>query len=660
MPHDSLQKSISDLGRWKSELVHTIDKYRQWLNQSGLATAETELRIHDVISAVRSDRLTIAFVAEFSRGKTELINSIFFADYKRRLLPSTVGRTTMCPTELFYDNELNSAYISLLPIETRSEDSSIAELKNDPNSWVRYQLDVDAPDQMAQTLKEIVKTKAVPLEKAKELGLYTEENSEEAPPEEVEIPVWRHAMISFPHPLLEQGLVILDTPGLNALGTEPELTLSMLPSAQAVVFVLSADTGVTRSDLDMWQYYIKGASELNQKGVIATLNKIDALWDEMMSDEEVNNAIEAQRSSTAAMLGLDPLNVLTVSAQKALLAKTRGDDALLEKSRLLQLEMKLANEIVPIKQQLVQDQVLRIIGNLMNQNRDILQGRLDKIRNHLNSLSGLSGRNTDVIKHLTQKTQEQQLTYNKNMKLLQSCKRTLAQQSAAIMNELSLEAFDYLITKTRREMMESWTTVGLKKGMQTFFHGLRDTMQVVARQTKETHELVKSVYEKFHQDHDLPELEVPMFDMKKYFDQMEQLYKQEEEFRNSPVTTMTEQSFVVKKFFVSIVSHARETFYRAHQEADAWLKDLMAPLISQIHMHKELLEQHLETLCKITETKDSLTKKITDLETMTAKLKEQLDQLLTIEKQLNIACGKTADSSPSASGSTSTPATETA
>ena len=38
---------------------------------------------------------------------------------------------------------------------------------------------------------------------------------------------------------LRQGLRILDTPGLNALGSEPELTLSMLPSAQAIIFLLA-------------------------------------------------------------------------------------------------------------------------------------------------------------------------------------------------------------------------------------------------------------------------------------------------------------------------------------------------------------------------------------------------------------------------------------
>jgi hypothetical protein len=52
----------------------------------------------------------------------------------------------------------------------------------------------------------------------------------------VEVPRWRHAVINFPHPLLKQGLVILDTPGLNAIGAEPELTLSLLPNAHAVLF----------------------------------------------------------------------------------------------------------------------------------------------------------------------------------------------------------------------------------------------------------------------------------------------------------------------------------------------------------------------------------------------------------------------------------------
>ncbi|WP_419588817.1 hypothetical protein, partial [Thiolapillus sp.] len=40
---------------------------------------------------------------------------------------------------------------------------------------------------------------------------------------------WRLAHLNYRHPLLAQGLRILDTPGLNAISSEPELTYEILP-----------------------------------------------------------------------------------------------------------------------------------------------------------------------------------------------------------------------------------------------------------------------------------------------------------------------------------------------------------------------------------------------------------------------------------------------
>src|SRR3569833_4132642 len=83
--------------RWKAEVAHAIEEYKQWLDDHRMSTPEIELRIYDSLNSLRGARLVIAFVAEFSRGKTELINAIFFSDYQRRLLPSDAGRTTKGP-----------------------------------------------------------------------------------------------------------------------------------------------------------------------------------------------------------------------------------------------------------------------------------------------------------------------------------------------------------------------------------------------------------------------------------------------------------------------------------------------------------------------------------------------------------------------------------
>src|SRR3569833_3338165 len=139
----------------------------------------------------------------------------------------------------------------------------------------------------------------------------------------VEVPAWRYAMGNFPHPLLQAGLTILDTPGLNALGAEPELTLSVIPNAHAVMYLLATDTGVTRSDLEIWQKHVHRHSNYH----VAVLNKIDMLWDELKSDAEVQATIERQAEETARVLKLPRSRVFTVSAQKALAATIRGGGA---------------------------------------------------------------------------------------------------------------------------------------------------------------------------------------------------------------------------------------------------------------------------------------------------------------------------------------------
>ena len=100
---------------------------------------------------MREDKLIVAFVAEFSRGKSELINAIFFADFGARLLPATAGRTTMCPTELLFD-ATRPPSIRLLPIETRLKDATVEEFRNYADEWATFPLDLSDAGKMSEAL----------------------------------------------------------------------------------------------------------------------------------------------------------------------------------------------------------------------------------------------------------------------------------------------------------------------------------------------------------------------------------------------------------------------------------------------------------------------------------------------------------------------------
>lgn len=126
---------------WRKTLTQSIEQYRQWINEEELSDAQLEQRIDYLLERLGEDKLIVAFVAEFSRGKSELINAIFFASYRMRLLPSSAGRTTMCPTELLYDKSKPNA-IMLLPIETRLTDVSTTEYKRYIDEWTVIPFDV--------------------------------------------------------------------------------------------------------------------------------------------------------------------------------------------------------------------------------------------------------------------------------------------------------------------------------------------------------------------------------------------------------------------------------------------------------------------------------------------------------------------------------------
>jgi Dynamin family len=359
----AIAQSLDALATWRSTLErHVTQLGRSLVEQDLLDDADAA-----VLTALRerlsSERLVLAFVAEFSRGKSELINAIFFADAGRRVLPASPGRTTMCPVELRYEANLPPR-LMLLPIETRLKGFSLAELRPRDDFWLTVPLDPKNPQSLSESLAAVTRTRRVTVDEAIALGFWSHEQPEDNPPQSedgsVEIPAWRHAVINYPHPLLERGLVVIDTPGLNAVGAEPELTLGLLPSAHAVVFVLAADTGVTRSDLTIWRQHL-GQASLER---FVVLNKIDALVDPLGTHAEVQAQIVQQCDTTAEMLGVAPHRIFPLSARDALASRVAGDAAGLARSRLPPLEAALATELLPRRQELLLQSALGVVEQL--------------------------------------------------------------------------------------------------------------------------------------------------------------------------------------------------------------------------------------------------------------------------------------------------------
>lgn len=630
----SFSEQLAHFKRWRDDLAQAIADYQSWVEGQGLTDGEQDLRAYELIETLHSDKLTVALVAEFSRGKTELLNAIFFSDYKQRLLPSSAGRTTMCPTELRWD-EKDGPCVKLLPIETRKTALTISEYKRTPVHWTtQHILKLSSAEEVREALSEITKTKKVSIREAQELGLYDSRTQAQkpAPNETIEVPVWRHAIVNFPHPLLKQGLVVLDTPGLNALGVEPELTLNTLANAQAILFVLAADTGVTKTDLEVWTNHVntvKGNSHL------IALNKIDILWDELHDEAAVAKSIARQIEETARVLHVDRKSIFPVSAQKGLVAKIRGDQALTEKSGLPVLEHKLSEDMIPSRHMLIRNRIVHEISGRVESSRALLESKLTDVNRQLSDLKALSGRNLDAIQKMVARMRQEKQKYDKELEGFQLTRAALSRQAQILLGHLSMKSLDELISKTRVGMNDTWTTRGLKSGMSTFFAGTLERMEKVNKEADEIRKVVEAIYSRLHTEYGLARIIPPRLSLLPFVMEFKKLEEKANEFRESPVTVMTEQHFVIKRFFITLVSQAHHIFNECNTASKNWFQAAVNPVFAQIQQHKTMIDRSFEALKKIHENMDSLGERIAELEEVRKGLEDQMKTTDTLLERIH-------------------------
>jgi hypothetical protein len=505
--HHPIVERLDALARWREQIGRPLGELGTLLAEQDLLGEGDAAVLAALQDRLASDTLMLAFVAEFSRGKSELINAMFFGDTGRRVLPATPGRTTMCPVELRHD-PASPPHLRLLPIETRLLGLSLSELRSRDTAWEVMPLDPADAEGTAQTLAAVTQTRRVSIAEAAALGFWRDPlapgDDGQTPPRSdafddnppvgadgrVEIPAWRHALIDYPHPLLQRGLVVIDTPGLNAIGAEPELTLSLLPSAHAVVFVLAADTGVTRSDLEVWRQHLGGAAVQRY----AVLNKIDTLADPMASAEQVRSQIERQRESAAGTLGLPVGRVFPLSARAALAARVAGDETALAASGVPALEQALAGDLLPRRREGIATAVTALLGAMEATAHRRLADRRRQLAEQRLELRGLRGKSSGKLRLMMGRVDQDSADFERCVGRLAALRAVQHKLLRSAMARLSSDSLRRKMAPLDACLGARALLPGSRAGFERLFDQLQTVLTAVQREADEMHQMLEVSY----------------------------------------------------------------------------------------------------------------------------------------------------------------------
>ncbi len=617
----SLLNRLESLAQWRSRVDAAAVELGRWLTEHDLIGDAERSQIAALRERLASDRLRLAFVAEFSRGKSELINAIFFADTGRRILPATPGRTTMCPVELAWDPD-REPELSLLPIETRLRGLTLADLRGRDEPWNRVRLDPGNAQALAQSMAEVTRTRRVTVDEARALGLWDDENPADNPPRlsdgRVDVPAWRHAVINYPHPLLKRGLSVLDTPGLNAIGAEPELTLNLLPSAHAVVFLLAADAGVTRSDLSVWKDHL-GARALER---FVVLNKIDTLVDPLSTAAEVERQIENQRADTARTLEIGVDRVFPLSARDALTGRLERNHDLLARSRLLALESALSENLLPRQREMLAEAASLTLEALRLGASRRLSDRRRQNAEEMLELRGLKGKSGGKIRLMLERVKDESEEFERCLARLQALRSVQAKMLKSSLDPLSSDGLRAEVAAMQGPRGTRLLHLGAGRSFATLMSRVRVNLAKSQEQAAELLQMINGSFEKLNAEYGFSFIAAPLPELERFSADLQRIEARYGSHLGLTQAWRLAAPGAMDHFCRMLLSRLRVVFETASAELELWSKGAESQVEVQLRERRRMYRQRSETLQRIQAASGELETRIAELEENDMRLRE--------------------------------------
>lgn len=640
-----LTSRLADFLSWREGLHRTIGHARAVLATHEMLDDASSEALARLLQRVDQDRLSIVFVSEAERGKSELINALFFSERRRRLLPSGPGRTTLCVTELRYDRHIEPS-VRLLPIETRESDTPYADLFADESAWRVVPFVYEDFDSIQRALGSLSETRRVTLAEAVSWGLHADATAKPTlgGASLLDVPRWRHAIINMPHPMLQAGLVVIDTPGISALAAEPDLSRKRLPQCDCVVFVIDASQGMTRPDMALWRDYLGGkptgavygrVAEPAPTNRLVAVNKIDALYDAGPSDGEVLRAIDKIVKDAADLLRVEPIKVVPLSARLGYIGKTAGDKDKLLKSRLYQIERGITRELGTGRQVSMTAEASRILGELVSQARAKLDEDRYEMLGMLRHMGELRERNQKLIGNLTGQASGHLDRYETALKEV----RGLKSLHSRLAEELAVHADKEQARNHAEDTAHALSGTLLPGAVEDLVNDYLATSSERVRTLEAKIAEIKQIYEeasaRMARDLGMPPIEMLPFSTQRFHSEIQKAQAQADTDLKGTKTLLLKRGSTLAQEFQEICgSRVFHLFEIASRESVLWMRGMLAALDKSFERLKDSSLQRAQGTEKLRMADIDLAEKISEVQAQLDVIKARHQTLADLDATL--------------------------
>jgi predicted GTPase len=626
-PRHALTARLANLKSWQYGVTKQIVHIADFMRAHGYSNADTEATFDRLTKRANAARVSIFFIAEAGRGKSELINALFFADLGRCLLPSDAVQATRCITEVRY-NRNESPHLRVLPIESREAPRRFADLYADQAEWQTIPFTIDDPDSMHLAFNALAETRSATIAESVAWGLRSDSvTNPRRDGDGIEVPKWRYAIINYPHPILDAGLVVIDTPGLSILAAEPEFSRENIPMADVVIVVLDAAESITKPDLAIWRKKLGWSHSFREREKdgsnqtrIVVVNKIDRLMlkghaDNTEADRLWLLEIDKRIQVVAESMRIESSKVIPVSAALALQGAFANDQDALLRSRLFLLERALAEQLPNDWEAALGKDIL----NTLSRTLDSVQASLDQARfdalARLNELGELRKKNQAITQTLSQETDDKRISLQaaiEELRVIKPIHSKLANELAALTSPAVAKQD---AAETAKQIGVSLRSGTLNDVLSSYFALLHQRIGAIDNKLDEIRTVFGNLGEHHFRRIGMGHFEVHPFATNRFQIEIDKAQEAAAaELTKSGNFLARRSSAVAEQFESVIVGRIVHLFEIAHRESTSWMRGVFSGIERPLDKLSKRLDERATRIAAIHSAELDLAEKIAEFQ----------------------------------------------
>jgi len=280
----------------------------------------------------------------------------------------------------------------------------------------------------------------------------------------------------------------------------------------------------------------------------------------------------------------------------------------------------------------VREDILAESAEVAAATRSLLEARLAGLREQLQELTDLRGKNQSVIEYMMRKIRSEKEEFEQGLQKYYAVRTVFTDLANNLFAHMGLDAVRDETRRTREAMLESSFTRGLRNAMQGYFRSLRGNLQRSTEEIGEITRMLDAMYKRFSVEHGLKLTAPEGFSTLRYEKELERLEAAFNRQINTALTLVTtEKHALTQKFFETVAVQARQTFELANRDVEQWLRAVMSPLETQVREYQIQLKRRLESVKRIHEATDTLESRVEELMQGEEALRALLDELDNLE-----------------------------